>query len=234
MFRSLLVASALFALVGCSTQPKPAMPKPVIKSIAIIPATDPSRYILENVSAVQFVIPLAATFNYLDSKEKAKTFNDKLRSERSTLASTFTEEMARALRAYGFEVQILSDVARSSDEPDAIDYDKISSPADAILHLRFTEVGLFSPRSSSNYIPRVNAYGTLVVKGREDYIYDQEIYYGVDSRKGKTWSIESDEKFTYPTFDAVMSRLDEIRNAFDTGAREISKRMSTQVRDSIK
>jgi len=84
-----------------------------------------------------------------------------------------------------------------------------------VLHLRFKEVGLFSPRGSVNYLPQVNARGTLFVIGRQDDLYDEDIYHGVDARKDKTWAIASDEKFAYPTFEAVMTNLDDIRGAFE-------------------
>jgi hypothetical protein len=72
------------------------------------------------------------------------------------------------------------------------------------------------------------------VIGRQDDLYDEDIYYGVDARKGNIWAIASDEKFAYPTFEAIMANLDDISNAFDVGTREISRRMSEHVRESIK
>jgi len=97
MLRLLLAATTFLFATACSTQPKVVAPKPVIKSIAIIPATSPTNYTLENVSAVQFLIPLAATVNYLDSKQKAKEFNEKLATQRPSLGPRFTDEVAQSL-----------------------------------------------------------------------------------------------------------------------------------------
>jgi hypothetical protein len=44
----------------------------------------------------------------------------------------------------------------------------------------------------------------------------------------------ADTKFAYPSFEAVMSHLDEIRSSFSIGALEIAKRMSEQIADSAK
>lgn len=172
--------------------------------------------------------------NKLDSKSKAKIFNDKLNSQPRTLGADFTEEVVTALRGYGFTVEILDGLKRPADDPDNIDYDKISSDADAILHLWISEVGLYSSHMSVDYIPRVNASGRLFVKGREDDIYDEEIDYGVDAKKGKDWAILPDPKFAYRSFDAVMSNIDDVRSAFATGAAEIGKRMSEQIYNSAK
>lgn len=234
MLRFLLAATTLLFATACSTHPKVIAPKPVIKSIAIIPATSPANYTLENVSAVQFVIPLAATFNYLDSKQKAKAFNEKLAARPASLGPSFSEEVARSLRLLGYEVQVLEGVLRPPGDLDNVDYAKIVTTADAVLHVQLTEVGLFSPRSSSNYVPRVNAYGTLFVKGRADYLYDQQVYYGVDATSSKAWSIPSDPRFAYNSFDAVLSNIDEVQNAFQVGTYAISKRIAEQVHESIK
>lgn len=234
MLKLTLSIAAVLLTAACANQPKAVLAKPVVRTIAIIPATSPATYSLENQSAVQFLIPLAATVNYLDSKSKAKTFNEKLLAEPSALGASLTDEIAAALRGHGYRVQILEAVTRPAGDLDNVDYDKVTASADAILHLRFTEVGLFSPRSSNSYLPRVNAQGTLFVKGRNDYLYDQEIYYGVDARSGNSWAIAADQKFAYPSFDSVLANLDGVRQAFSTGSAAISRRMSDQVHDSIK
>ena len=90
-----------------------------------------------------------------------------------------------ALRGYGFAVEVLEGLTRPVDEPDNIDYDKVSTDADAILHLWISEVGV------------------------------------------------PDAKFAYPSFEAVMSNIDDVRSAFAIGAVEIGKRMSEQIYSTV-
>lgn len=110
------------------------------------------------------------------------------------LGSKFTEEVAAALRGQGFSVEILDGIARPVDEPDN------SSPY------------------SLSYIPRANASRKIWVNGQEESLYDEEMYYGVDAKKGKEWAIVPDPKFAYRSFDAVMPGIDEVRSAFASGA----------------
>jgi hypothetical protein len=194
MERRMLVVAALLLAAACANQPKTVLPRPLIRTIAIIPATNPATFSLANVSAVQFVIPLAATVNYFDSKSKAAIFNEKLSAQPSSLAERFTADAAKALRAHGYQVEVLEGVVRPPDDPDNVDYDKLVTTADAVLQIRLTEVGLYSPLSSNRYLPRVNTQANLFVKGRSDYLYDQEILYGVDARSGNAWAIEADPK----------------------------------------
>lgn len=234
MLRVVASLLSLVLLAACATHSKSVVSRPVIKRIAIIPATDPTWYSFENVSALVYAVPISFYANKLDSRHKAKLFNDKLNSRPPTLAADFTDDVARSLREYGFTVEILQGLPRPAGDLDNVDYDKVTANADAILHLWISEVGLYSPRTSVNYIPRVNASAKLFVKGQDENVYEDEIYYGVDAKKGKAWAIVPDPKFTFPSFDAVMSNLDDVRNAFESGALEISKRMSEQIYNSAK
>jgi hypothetical protein len=233
MLRVVTSLLTLVLLAACATHSKSVVSKPVIKRIAIIPATNPIWYSFEN-AAPPVGYPFQFWVNKLDSKNKAKLFNDKLNSRPQTLAADFTSEVARSLREYGFAVEILEGVPRPANELDNVDYDKVTTNADAILHLWISEVGLYSSHTSLNYIPRVNASANLFVRGRDESVYENEIYYGVDAKKGKEWAIVPDAKFAYPSFDAVMSNIEDVRSAFESGALEIGKRMSEQIYNSAK
>ena len=129
---------------------------------------------------------------------------------------------------------ILDNVNRPKDSPDDVDYEKIATNADAILHISISGVGLHSPRSSTSYLPRLNVNGVLYVKGREDYIYDSYVYYGVDAKAGKSWAIESDPVFAYPSFESVTSSIPNIGSRFKSAALLVSERLTSQIYDSIK
>jgi hypothetical protein len=230
--RRLIVFLAAGFLGACASHPKIVASKPVIHSIAIIPATDPAWYSFENVNAIVYAVPVTFFANKLDSRHKAKLFNDKLKSPPLPLGSELTENVAAALRSDGFAVEILNDVKRPPKEPDDVDYDGISTNADAILHLKIDEVGLYSSHTSADYIPRVNVSAKLFVKGQDDNLYDEDLYYGVDAKKDKSWAIMPDARFAYPSFEAVMTGTDDVRAAFETGAREIGSRISEQINGS--
>lgn len=230
MLKVMAVLSMLALMTGCATHPKPTASRPaVIKRIAIIPASNPKLYSFENAAPPIGGYPFQFWVNKADSKSKGKIFNDRLNSQPSNLGDELTEEVAAALRGHGFTVQILEGLPRPAGDPDNVDYDKISSDADAILHVWISEVGLYSSGFSLDYIPRVNAGGKLFIKGQDDNIYSEDIYYGVDARKGKEWAIVPDAKYAYRSFDLVMSNVDELRSAYATGVREIGKRMSGQI-----
>ncbi|HMI75620.1 MAG TPA: hypothetical protein VK495_13010 [Steroidobacteraceae bacterium] len=229
MLKVVALLSMLALMSACATHPKTTASRPAaIKRIAIIPASNPKLYSFENAAPPIGGYPFQYWVNKADSKSKAKIFNGRLNSPPGNLGDQLTAEVATALRGQGFTVEILEGLARPADDPDNVDYDKISSNADAILHLWISEVGLYSSGFSLDYIPRVNAGGKLFVKG-QDNIYNEDIYYGVDARKGKEWAIVPDAKYAYRSFELVMSNIDELRSAYATGVLEISRRMSEQI-----
>jgi hypothetical protein len=234
MIKVMAVFCTLALMTACATHSKSVAKAPAaIKRIAIIPASNPKSYSFENAAPPIGGYPFQFWVNKADSKSKGRTFNERLKSQPSNLGDELTQEVAVALRGRGFTVEILEGFARPADDPDNVDYDKITSNADAILHLWIAEVGLCSSGFSLDYIPRVNAGAKLFVQGQEDNIYSEEIYYGVDARKGKEWAIVPDAKYAYRSFELVMSNIDEVQTAYATGVLEIAHRMSEQIYSSI-
>lgn len=234
MYRGIVAILTATLLTACATHSDhAAVVNPTIRRIAIIPAANPTWYSFEN-AAPPLGYPMQFWVNKLDSKSKAKIFNARLTTPQSVLGDDFTREVAAELRGYGFSVEILEGIQRRPNDPDNVDYEKISTDADAILHLWIDEVGVYSSHMSAQYIPRVNLGGKLWAKGHEDSIYDETIYYGVDAKAGKKWAIVPDAKYAYPNFDAVMSHIDEIRTALSVGTSEISKKMSEQIYSAAK
>ena len=210
------------------------MLKPTIKSIAIVPATDPASYTIQNASGIQWVLPITSAGYALDNRAKAKLFTERLAATKFAPGRQFTYAMAEALRSHGYSVQILENITRTTNDPDNIDYKELSYSADAVLHLYFSEIGFRSPPTSTNYLPRLNARGIVFVKNHPDYLYDETIYFGIDARPGKTWAIVADEKFAYSGFDPILENLDSVKAAFSTAIREVSMRMSGQIHAAIK
>ncbi len=237
MLRISLCMSVAFLIAACASKSgkpeEPEPPQPVIKSISVIAATTPKVYTLENVSALQFLFPIAATFNYVDSKEKAKVFNEKLNAQGSNLGSELTQLVVDELRKQGYSVKVLDNVTRPGDYPDNIDYKNVDYGTDALLHVAFKEVGLYSSRTSVNYLPRVVIKGIFFVKGQKNNFYHQDIYYGADAKKGAYWSVVADESIFYPSFDNVIAKIDDVRATFGIGTALIGKKITMQIHEEL-
>ncbi|HEY2682238.1 MAG TPA: hypothetical protein VGI93_01905 [Steroidobacteraceae bacterium] len=237
MLRVFAAVLLIVSLAACKSRPPTAEPPPpVIRSIAVIPASNPAWFSFEN-AMMPLVIPAEPVYwgaNKIDNHSKARRFHDALNPEATKLGDEFTEQVVAKLRDHGFQVEILDKVDRTASDPDNVDYERIKTKADAILHIRLSEVGIYSGHWSKSYLPRVNASGKLWANGREESLYEEDLYYGVDAKKGKSWGIVPDPKYSYSSFDEVMSHITDIHESFDTGVKLVAERMSGQIIDSVR
>ena len=105
---------ALVLLAACATHPKTLATRPVIRRIAVIPASNPRWYTFENAAPPVGGYPFQFWVNKLDSKSKAKLFNDKVNAPSAALGSDLTEQVAASLRDRGFTVD---DLGRGEPPP---------------------------------------------------------------------------------------------------------------------
>jgi hypothetical protein len=130
--RPLLVVFALATLGACASKPV-STEKPFLRKIALIPATEPRSLTLLNENGVMFLSPITSVGFYGDSKEKAKRFNEALAPRRMALAQKLTTQVADALTAKGYKVELLTDIPRPDDDPDDVDYEKLKTDTEMIL-----------------------------------------------------------------------------------------------------
>ena len=234
-FLSLTSALVLATLLGCASKRPPAVAaeRPLVHRIAVVPATDPLTFSLENRSSVMFLSPIVGVGVALDSKDKAKRFNQDPRTRRFDLASRLTAPVVAALRGAGYEVEVLDGIARPADDPDDVDLDKVAPGADAVLQLRVRAAGLYAGLLSNDYLPRVNVDGRLQVRASEDDFYDERLYYGVEPRPSAHVDIPPDPRYTYPTFDALMARMDDVGTALQTGTDALAQLMTKQLMHAL-
>jgi hypothetical protein len=208
----------------------------VIKSIAIVPATGPHVYSLHNRSAIQFLVPIAALGYAMSSSDRAKVLNEKLPDPSFRLGETFTNSVAERLRANGYEVTILTDVKRKPGSPDTLEQDLADVPttADAVLHLSFYDVGVESPRGSTDYLPRLNVYTTTYVRQNSSYPYEATVYYGIDASEAKEYYIPHDPKHVYNDFDAIIKDPQALRSNLSSGAAAVGVRVAERVHLAFK
>lgn len=235
---TLLTMSVVMA--SCATKPQVVVPKPTIKSIVLVPATTPLTYTVDNRNAaIGLLLPgiagIAPGIAYaVENRSKSKVLTERLHALEFSPGANFTNAMAEALRKSGYSVQILENVTRTPRDPDNIDYEKLTYAADAVLHLYFSEIGIYSPPATVDYLPRLNASGVIFVKGHPDYLYGETIYYGVDSREGKSWGVSADPKFAYRDFETVLSGIESLKEAFSIGVKEVTQRMAEQIHAALK
>jgi len=227
-----LLGAALTAF-GCATSPEETT-KPAIKSIALVPASNPKAVSYESRSTAAVLLPFANIANSIDSKNRRAQLTMAMQVDRLGLGDKLTEVVAEELRRAGYRVDILSGIARPADYPDNIDPRTIKSDSDAILQLIVNDVGIYSGFMSDSYVPRVTGYGLMYATGRRRPLFDGETHFGAHAEKGKDWAVEIDPKYTYSGPDQVVAKVDEVRTVFTNGTVATGKRMAQRILAAIR
>jgi hypothetical protein len=229
----ILAASIVAVLSACSHNP-PVNYAPIAK-IAIVPILEPAGYSLENKN-----LPFAATglpgMLGFDAIEHSKSgqFTAAMIRQHPKPGSKLVTRLVAELTRRGYEVEVLDKVKRTADDPEDIDYSTIKTGADAILHVRFTATGVYSGTFDGSYVPRLNIRGVLYAPNREESVYDEDLYYGVDAKAGKTWGIVADGKYAYRDFDTLLAGVPDLISAFDGGSEALAERMAEHIKDTVK
>lgn len=212
-----------------------AQPIRSVKTIAVIPVSDPTWFSLKNRSALEFIItPLIGVGTAIDSRHKAGEFTTRLKAEMYPFGNELTKALVEDLNQKGFQASVLEGLNRPADDPDGIDYSEVKADADAVLHVYFTDIGVDSGYATVHYLPRVNIYGYLFNPRDGEYIHEDSIYYGVDSREGGTWSVRSDPRFAYASFDELMEKIPEVAVGFSIGAKAAARRLAENIRKAVR
>lgn len=221
-----VAAAALLA--GCASRPAAPVEKAVIRSVALVPATLPQQYSLENKTAAQFIAPIIGIGYRLNSRQKARLLTEKLPAPDFRIDRDLTTAVAEGLRARGYQVTVLDDIPRLEGDPDWFRYEEVAHSADVLLHVYFSDVGVESPRTSMQYLPRLNVSVMSYVPKNASWPYETTLYYGIDASAGTDHSIVADPRHAFPDFDHMMGNLDAVRAGFRQPIAAIGQRIAEQ------
>jgi hypothetical protein len=228
VYRRLAAGLTVALLTACASSPEDAI-KPVVKTIAIVPATDPKAVSFESRSTAGLFIPIAGLIAASEARSRQAQITAALQVEKLALGDKLTQHVAAELRKAGYEVEILTNLNRPKDYPDSIDIRTVSTAADAILQLQVSDLGIYSGLFSGSYVPRVSTYGLMYAKGRKRALYDAEIHYGAHAEKGKDWAVEADPKYSYTGPDDILGKAEEVKSVFTEGSVAAGRRMTEQL-----
>jgi hypothetical protein len=229
IYRSLLTLFIPVLLAACASKTPDAPLKSPIRTISLVPASNPNKVFFENSSVVSGLNFMLAAAHRADTQNKQNILNSSVDISGSNLGDRFTEKVAANLRAAGYQVEILTNISRPIDYPDNIDIRAVPITTDAILQLSITYVGVTSGATSSTFHPHVTSYAVLYPKGHRNAHFDGEVQFGTGVPDGKDWGIKADSKLSYPSADAVLRSVPELRSFYLVGTEAMANRVSEQM-----
>ena len=229
-----LTVTSAFLLTSCATGPQDAGPKPVIKSIAIVPASNPQKITFENTNVLSGFAVWTAVAHRNDTQMKENTINSATNIGESKLGDILTEKVVSNLRAAGFQVEVLQSVERPKDYPDNVDILAVPTTADAVMQLAVTYVGIHSGAMATAFNPQIAGYALLYPKGSKRPLFDGEVQFGTALSEGKPNEIKAEPKFAYKDISTIYSNASELKGFYASGTDLVATRLSEQLMKTLR
>lgn len=203
---------------------------PTVATMAMAPILGPETLTFENRGGVLDLLALpglAASKGIAHSR--AVELSNLLRSRNVRLGEEMTQALVDALKEAGVDTLLLTDPARVADDPTALDYPRLSTDAPLVLSGTFDEVGFYSGRLTTRFVPRVNVTVNLVKRLNEQSVYSQSVYYGADARKPAEDQIPSDPRYSFDSYQDAIARPGDLVDALRDGIQRIAKLVAGQL-----
>jgi hypothetical protein len=216
---------ALGALSGCARVPvAPPAPQAPVTRVMVLPVMPIDRFYTENKG-----IPIGVLWQSIADRVKSNNFTDDMDAARKAMGPAMTAALVKELKAQGYEAEVMEGVERPADSPDDIDYERLPG-TDPVLHVYFSEVGMYSSRFSLDYIPRVNVSAHLTRPKADDALYGESIYYGADSRGEASWSIPADPRHKWPSYTTLSSQPEAVAESYEVAINALAARIAANIR----
>lgn len=212
--------------------PTQAAMNPEIHRISLVPVASPVEFHTEDRA---FTEPFMPTLGYLSMNDRRKwsAASQKMRCLRDSLGPKMTTALDGELKATGFWISSIESMKSAPSGLDTVDCKALPAP-NAVLHVTFTGVGMASSGWSSDYAPRMNIQACLLAHpNASSWLTSNHIYYGADSSGDTDCSIPADRDHRFPDFSALIDRIDEMPQHFETAVQAIAKRVSQQCAQSL-
>jgi hypothetical protein len=228
------------ALTGCisySRQPFDPSANASIKKIAVLPVTEPREMRVVNLGGVggSFGL-LGMAIDAAEQERKTGEFMRVMTGQQVTVGKHLTRTIEAELKKQGYVVTVLSsrygviDPGAPADEE--VDYSRIDTDADAILHVWFGAVGYISPPTSMDYTPQMWAAARLVHAKIKSQLYFQSFAYQNINATAEAIHDITPPGYAYRDFDLLMARSSEAAQGLKTGAGEIGARIANDLSKS--
>ena len=206
--------------------------KPPVREIALAPVLEPAKFSIENRGSALTLVPGGAWGQMgIDAGRRAQ-FVEVLQAQKLDFGAEMTAALKAALTENGVKVVDLDEIKYVKDDPRTLEYKQLKSSTNLVLAVNIDEIGLYSGRFTSTYLPRFNVSFSLVDRRTEDAFYEPTIYYGVDARKNSEDQILADPQYTFASYEQAIERREDLAAVFREGVRKVAALAARQVRDA--
>ncbi|MBS1143764.1 MAG: hypothetical protein H6R14_1170 [Proteobacteria bacterium] len=228
----LLLASCI-VLTACSHNRAQAPEAPVdpvvpLASITLLPIDPPEALFTDNRGVPVFGAVVTGIANTIMDKYKSADFNTQHQAYRQKFGEKLTKALQRELQAQGFTIRLASrsEISRSDQNDMNL---RAFANHDAMLDVQVSEVAMCSRRLRFDYQPMITGSFSLVKARNSDYMTGSWFSYGTYATYTGDGYIQSSPRFSFPSFDALMSQPGLAEEGFDEGIQKIAASVAEDI-----
>lgn len=235
---STIILGSVVALTACSHNRTLPPEKPVdtaipLASITLLPIDSPDALFTDNrgVPVVAFVWTGLA--NTIMDKYKSAEFDTQHQRYRQQIGEKFTQAIRRELQAMGFTIRMASrsDISRTGQ--DAVNMRPFAGH-DAVLDVQISEFAMCSRRLRFDYQPMITGSFNLTKPANSEELLNSSFSYGTYATYTGDGYIQSDPKYSFPSFDVLIKQSDLAEEGFDEGIQKIASNLAKELRQQYK
>ncbi|BAL26843.1 hypothetical protein [Azoarcus sp. KH32C] len=232
--RQFFLIAAILVVTGCAGPVRKIDTSPGaladVKTVAVIRAPEPKTYTVMNFGhpgiAFGLVGGLVAAADQSSKQERlTKAIKEKAPAQ---TADALAEGIAGQLQRRGFDARVEDGPWEENDGKFKLEFDKITSSADAVLVVTPTMVGFIATGVTSDYLPTVTAIITLLGKDRKEQLY-RGFHAAGWQPKAEGWRYSPPTE-TFGNFDALMADPTKTGLALAGAAREIASTVADDLK----
>jgi hypothetical protein len=232
----LFLSISMAVLSGCTTTgKKQEVEEPryePIKKIAILPIQNPLRYTLDKSGSALILFGIIGqSIHRADIAAKNDGFGNKMQDFKLSIADELMQSLEQGLAAQNYEVIVLRDQNMGFAKPEDFDYQKVTTDADAVIHVIFTEMGVASPLRSITYKPQLNLDVKIISMKDRRKIDDWSIEYGANAGKPDDENIPADPKYAWGNYEVLMQKIPEVVEGLQQGTKMIGPHIAKTMRE---
>ncbi len=232
----LCISFSITGFSGCASkgkeQAKEEPPIEPIKKIAILPIQNPLKFTLDKSGSALILFGIIGQSIYhAEIAAKNDGFGNKMREYKLPIGDEIMASLEQGLSAQNYEVIVLRDQNMGFAAPADFDYRKVTTDADAIIHVIIKETGVASPLTSANYKPQLNVDVNIISAKDQRKIDDWGVEYGANASKLDNSNIPADAKFAWGTYEILMKKIPDVVEGLQQGAKLLGPHIAKTMRE---
>lgn len=234
-----LPAAIALLLAVCLSMTSYASEKKVdwsaIKTFTVLETANPNEFKMRNMAPAVILMLVPGIFaNGYRNDLMSEKLSTLIKEKPLGMATAMRQQVVNSLREAGLTEIPAPEIKIDPKNPNDVDYAKIQTQADAIIHVYFDSVGVESPTFSVMYRPHIEATICVVVQRVDgDCILSEDGTYGTkkdDMKKAEIASIEAEQ---WSSENTVYDQIDAVRDALRSGSALLGGALANKVREPL-